>query len=157
MTGLPDVAEVAVIGLPSAEWGESPYAVVVPRPAAHLSEADLITWTRDRLAHFKCPVGVSFVTSLARTASGKLQKQAIKASLSSPGGFLVKAQVTPVQVAFQPLPRAVRADARPAEPVCYRRSAQRLGAGRPGALAQLVERLHGMQEVRGSNPQSSTR
>ena len=84
MTGHPDVAEVAVVGVPSAEWGESPYAVVVLRPAAHLSEADLISWTRDRLAHFKCPVGVSFVTSLARTASGKLQKQAIKASLGSP-------------------------------------------------------------------------
>ena len=52
MTGHPDVAEVAVIGGPSAEWGESPYAVVVLRPAADLSEADLITWTQARLAHF---------------------------------------------------------------------------------------------------------
>ena len=42
-----------------------------------------IAWTRDRLAHFKCPVGVSFAASLARTASGKLQKQVIRASLSS--------------------------------------------------------------------------
>jgi long-chain acyl-CoA synthetase len=82
MTGHPAVAEVAVVGVPSAEWGESPYAVVV-RPGAELSEAELIAWTRDRLAHFKCPVGVSFAPSLARTASGKLQKQAIRASLSS--------------------------------------------------------------------------
>ena len=44
----------------------------------------MITWTRDRLAHFNCPVGVSFTASLARTASGKLQKQAIRASLTSP-------------------------------------------------------------------------
>jgi len=43
--------------------------------------AELIAWTRDRLAHFKCPAGVTFVPSLARTASGKLQKQAIRASL----------------------------------------------------------------------------
>ena len=48
-----------------------------------MSEAELIAWTRDRLAHFKCPAGVSFAASLARTASGKLQKQAIRASLSS--------------------------------------------------------------------------
>ena len=82
MTGHPAVAEVAVVGVPSAKWGESPYAVV-PCPGAEVSEADLITWTRDRLAHFKCPVGVSFAPSLARTASGKLQKQAIRASLSS--------------------------------------------------------------------------
>ena len=48
-----------------------------------MSEVELIAWTRDRLAHFKCPAGVSFPASLARTASGKLQKQAIRASLSS--------------------------------------------------------------------------
>jgi len=83
MTGHPDVAEVAVVGVPSAEWVESPYAVVVLRPGAQLSEAELITWTKERLAHFKCPVGVCFTDSLARTASGKLQKQAIKASLGS--------------------------------------------------------------------------
>ena len=83
LTGHPAVAEVAVVGVPSAAWGESPYAVVVLRPGAELSETQLITWTRDRLAHFKCPAGVSFTASLARTASGKLQKQAIRASLSS--------------------------------------------------------------------------
>ncbi len=83
MTGHPAVAEVAVVGVPSAKWGESPYAVVVLRPGAEVSEAELIAWTRNRLAHFKCPAGVSFVASLARTASGKLQKQAIRASLSS--------------------------------------------------------------------------
>jgi acyl-CoA synthetase (AMP-forming)/AMP-acid ligase II len=82
MTGHPDVAEVAVVGIPSQEWGESPYAVVVPRPGAHPSEPDLIAWTRDRLTHFKCPIGVCFTASLPRTASGKLQKQAIKATLS---------------------------------------------------------------------------
>jgi long-chain acyl-CoA synthetase len=86
LTGHPAVAEVAVVGVPSARWGESPYAVVVLRPGAQVSEAELIAWTRDRLAHFKCPAGVSFAASLARTASGKLQKQAIRASLSSVAG-----------------------------------------------------------------------
>ena len=83
MAGHPAVAEVAVVGVPSAEWGESPYAVVVLRPGAQVSEAELIAWTRHRPAHFKCPAGVSFPASLARTASGKLQKQAIRASLGS--------------------------------------------------------------------------
>ena len=83
LTGHPAVAEVAVVGVPSTEWGESPYAVVVLRPGAELSEAQLIAWTRERLAHFKCPADVSFTGSLARTASGKLQKQAIRASLNS--------------------------------------------------------------------------
>ena len=83
MTGHPAVAEVAVVGVPSAEWGESPYVVIVLRPGAQASEDDVISWTRDRLAHFKCPVGVTFAASLARTASGKLQKQAIRSSLAS--------------------------------------------------------------------------
>jgi long-chain acyl-CoA synthetase len=81
MTGHPAVAEVAVVGVPSDEWGESPWAVVVLSPGASESGAELIAWTRDRLAHFKCPAGVTFVPSLARTASGKLQKQAIRARL----------------------------------------------------------------------------
>jgi len=82
LTGHPAVAEVAVVGVPSSAWGESPWAVVVLSPGACVSEAELIAWTRDRLAHFKCPAGVTFVPALARTASGKLQKQAIRASLA---------------------------------------------------------------------------
>lgn len=88
MTGHPAVAEVAVVGIASAEWGESPYPVVL-RPGAEVSEAELISWTRDRLAHYKCPVGVQFAGSLARTASGKLQKQAIRASLAIPAASSV--------------------------------------------------------------------
>jgi acyl-coenzyme A synthetase/AMP-(fatty) acid ligase len=38
---------------------------------------------RDRLAHYKCPAGVTFTTALTRTASGKLQKQAIRSSLAT--------------------------------------------------------------------------
>jgi acyl-CoA synthetase (AMP-forming)/AMP-acid ligase II len=71
------------VGVPSAEWGESPYAVVVLRPGAQVAPNELISWTKDRLAHFKCPVGIKFTPALARTASGKLQKQAIRSSLDS--------------------------------------------------------------------------
>ena len=61
MTGHPavevGVAEVAIVGVSSGEWGESPYAVVVLCPGARVTEDDLIRWIRDRLAHFKCPPG----------------------------------------------------------------------------------------------------
>jgi len=70
----PGVLECAVIGVPHEKWGETPKALVVPRPGESLSEDDLIAFCRDRLAHFKCPSSVEFIEELPRTATGKLQK-----------------------------------------------------------------------------------
>ncbi|MDQ1428291.1 MAG: hypothetical protein QOK39_1767 [Acidimicrobiaceae bacterium] len=70
----PAVAEVAVIGIPSDKWGETVTALVVLRPGTSADEAELIEFARSRLAHFKCPTTVEFRASLARTATGKLQK-----------------------------------------------------------------------------------
>lgn len=77
----PEVAEAATVGVPSAEWGESPYAVVVRRESSTLTAEALIGWSRERLAHFKCPVGVRFVDALPRTALGKVRKAAIREEL----------------------------------------------------------------------------
>jgi acyl-CoA synthetase (AMP-forming)/AMP-acid ligase II len=74
----PAVAEVAIVGLPHAKWGEAPYAYVVLRDGAQASEDELITFTRDRLAHFKAPHGVTFVTELPKTATGKIQKYVLR-------------------------------------------------------------------------------
>jgi acyl-CoA synthetase (AMP-forming)/AMP-acid ligase II len=79
LTAHPDILEVAVIGVPSAEWGESPHAVVVLRAGSTLDETTLIEWSRGHLAHFKCPASVTFTDSLPRTASGKLQKVKLRA------------------------------------------------------------------------------
>jgi len=70
----PDVAEVAVIGVPDEKWGEMVMALVVTSPGSALTEADLIAYTRTKLAGFKCPKSVEFRDALARTATGKLQK-----------------------------------------------------------------------------------
>jgi fatty-acyl-CoA synthase len=70
----PAVAEVAIVGLPHDKWGEAPYAYVVLREGGQASEEEIITFARDRLAHFKAPHGVSFVTELPKTATGKIQK-----------------------------------------------------------------------------------
>ena len=75
----PAVAEVAVIGVPDEQWGETVKALVVPKAGAEVSEADLIAHCRDHLAHFKCPTSVEFRTELARTATGKLQKFKLRA------------------------------------------------------------------------------
>jgi fatty-acyl-CoA synthase len=70
----PDVVEVAVVGIPDEKWGETVLALVVVAPGATLTEAEVIAHCRDRLTHFKCPTVVEFRESLARTATGKLQK-----------------------------------------------------------------------------------
>jgi len=70
----PDVTEVAVIGVPHEKWGETVMALVVVRPGASVTEADLIDYCRQRLAHYKCPTAVEVRQELARTATGKLQK-----------------------------------------------------------------------------------
>ena len=75
----PEVLEVAVIGVPDEKWGETVKALVVVAPNAGLDEETLITYCRDRLAHFKCPTSVEFRESLPRTATGKLQKFRLRA------------------------------------------------------------------------------
>ena len=70
----PDVAEVAVIGVPDEKWGELVMALVVDADGSTLTEADLIAYTKTKLAGYKCPKRVEFRDALARTATGKLQK-----------------------------------------------------------------------------------
>ena len=70
----PAVAEVAVIGVPDAKWGETIKALVVLRLGATATERELIEHCRSRLAHFKCPTSIELRAGLDRTATGKLQK-----------------------------------------------------------------------------------
>ena len=74
----PAVAETAVIGIPDERWGETVKAVVVMKPGAQLSAAELIGFARERLAHYKCPTSVFFLETLPRSASGKILKRELR-------------------------------------------------------------------------------
>ncbi len=75
----PQVVDVAVFGVPDEEMGESLLAVVQKQPGADsLEAADLIAWCRDRLAGYKCPRAVKFITEMPRDPSGKLFKRLLR-------------------------------------------------------------------------------
>ena len=74
----PSVQEAAIVGLPHEKWGEAPFAFVVLKPGEKATEQELIEHTRSRLAHFKAPHGVTFVTELPKTATGKIQKYVLR-------------------------------------------------------------------------------
>jgi len=75
----PSVAEVAVVGIPDERWGEVPRAFVALKAGAgSLAEADVLTWVRDRLAGYKVPRSVVFLTELPKGGTGKIQKQLLR-------------------------------------------------------------------------------
>jgi fatty-acyl-CoA synthase len=74
----PAVQEAAIVGMPDETWGEAPHAFVVLRAGCSATEAELRAFTREHLAHFKCPKAVRFVPELPKTATGKIQKYVLR-------------------------------------------------------------------------------
>ncbi len=78
----PSVQEVAVVGVPHETWGEAPHAFVVLKPNATLSEEEMRSFARERLAGFKVPKGLTIVAELPKTATGKIQKYVLRGGRS---------------------------------------------------------------------------
>lgn len=74
----PCVLECAVFGIPDKFWGEAIKAVVVQRAGPDVTEAALIEFVRERLAHYKVPKGIDFIDALPKTGSGKIYKKALR-------------------------------------------------------------------------------
>jgi fatty-acyl-CoA synthase len=78
MLAHPGVYEVAVVPVPDAKWGEVPKALVVLKPGAQATEAELLDFCRTRIAHYKAPRSVEFFESLPKTGTGKILKRELR-------------------------------------------------------------------------------
>jgi long-chain acyl-CoA synthetase len=74
----PAVATCAVIGIPDAKWGEAVHAVVQLREGAQVTPQELQAHCRSRLASYKCPKSVEFLSSLPLSAAGKVLKSELR-------------------------------------------------------------------------------
>jgi len=74
----PDVAEVAVIGAPHPEWGETVVAMIVTAKDMELNEDMLKSFLNDKLAKYKIPRTIKFIDELPHTPSGKVMKYKLR-------------------------------------------------------------------------------
>jgi acyl-CoA synthetase (AMP-forming)/AMP-acid ligase II len=82
MRAHPGVADVAVVGVRSRRWGETPVAVVVPAPDAAVAEQSLVEWTNARVGRQQRIRGVVFRADLPRNANGKILKRELRNELA---------------------------------------------------------------------------
>jgi acyl-CoA synthetase (AMP-forming)/AMP-acid ligase II len=74
----PDVREAAVIGVPDEKWGETPLALVIPKPGAEVDAQTLRAWCNDRVSKIQRLASLEFVKEFPRNALGKVLKRALR-------------------------------------------------------------------------------
>lgn len=75
----PAISEACVIGKKDAYRGETAKALVVLKPGAQASESDIISWSKERMAAYKYPRSVEFVSELPKALNGKIQWRELQA------------------------------------------------------------------------------
>jgi acyl-CoA synthetase (AMP-forming)/AMP-acid ligase II len=84
LAGHPDVLDIAVIGIPHPDYGESVLAVIVPTPGGQPTLESLRAWARMRIADYKAPHAM-VIHEIPRTSSGKIQKHVLRTELAGHG------------------------------------------------------------------------
>jgi fatty-acyl-CoA synthase len=74
LSELPEIEDIAIVGIPDETWGEVGHAFVIRKPNAALHAEDIIKFCKARLAAFKCPRKITFCKTFPRTAIGKVIK-----------------------------------------------------------------------------------
>jgi long-chain acyl-CoA synthetase len=74
----PAIEEAAIIGIPDVDWGEQVMAIIVPRSGSPLTAEEVIDWCHQRLASFKKPAMVQFVSALPRNGLGKVLRKELR-------------------------------------------------------------------------------
>jgi len=74
----PAVLECAVVGVPDEKWGEAVQGIVVLKPAREATAEELIRFCKDRIARYKAPKSIDFVSVLPKTGSGKIAKKKLR-------------------------------------------------------------------------------
>ena len=74
----PDVVDAAVIGVPDEKYGEVVKACIVKKEGSNVTEDDLISFCKDRIASYKKPQSVDFIDEVPRNASGKVLKKVLR-------------------------------------------------------------------------------
>ena len=81
----PDIAQAAVIGIPDERLGEVGMAFVVPREGAEVTPEAVIAWSRDQMANYKVPRAVELIDDLPLNATGKVEKNLLRARVDRSG------------------------------------------------------------------------
>jgi acyl-CoA synthetase (AMP-forming)/AMP-acid ligase II len=75
----PDVIDAAVVGIPDDKWGETVKGFVILSESSDLTEQNIIDFSREQIAHYKCPTSINFISEMPRNPSGKILRRELRA------------------------------------------------------------------------------
>jgi len=75
----PDIVDAAVVGIPDDKWGETVKGFVILKKDSNITETEIIASTKEKIASYKCPASINFITEMPRNPSGKILRRELRA------------------------------------------------------------------------------